>query len=315
MQSLRLFFYGMCMGACDLIPGISGGTIALLMGFYPQLIESIKSIEPSKLFQLKVGAFFKSFPAKFLVPLLSGALISMAIFSKMIHWILNQELYRSYFYGAFFGLILASAFFCMRQIKVWKMVHLGALTIGLILAYLLTGSFEKPLIREIGSGWLIFSGAVAICAMLLPGISGSYILTILGVYEKAIAALVDLTKSVQEFGFDVHAFSILAYIALGIIAGALVFCRFLSWLLKHYEQSALAFLTGTMLGAVKAVWPFWIYEHNHHEKGIQLVPQDFYVPEWHSALLWKVIFIGMLAFMSVFVIEWVASTHKKAKPV
>lgn len=295
------------MGLCDLIPGISGGTLALLLGFYPQLIESINNIRIVKLLQFKIKEFAEAFPVKFLAPLLSGALVSIMLFSKGIHWILNQGLYRTYFYGAFFGLILASTFFCLRKIKKWGSHQIVALIIGLILAFLGTGSISKQTGIEIKGFWLSFSGALAISAMLLPGISGSYILTILGVYELAIQALADLCKGLQEFSLNLPAFSILSYIALGIFVGALIFSRFLSWLLKHYEQTAIAFLSGTMLGAIRAVWPFWIYE----QKGEKLVPVSFYIPEWGSFLFWQVVLIAICAFCGALLLDWIAGRHRK----
>jgi len=385
--TLATFFRGMCMGACDLVPGISGGTIALLMGFYPQLIESIKSLNFfafSQLIRFKFKVFFQLAAWRFLLPLLGGVLISMAIFVQIFEWILNHEIYRTYLYGGFCGLILASSIFCFKQIQTWKMTHAGALLIGLTLAYqftvplsvvshdenlvdiqlpqnfvvdvqhppanydshnhfllgisladagamlkkgvvsseALTFDRQSQILGELKSflensrdlrldGYLIFSGSLAICAMLLPGISGSYILTILGVYPLAIAALADFVRQAQMLVFDEYACWVLLNIAFGIALGAVLFSRFVSWLLQHYEQVALAFLTGTMLGAMKSIWPFWIYTHVllplRLDKGPQIVPKDFFVPEINSPLLWVTLGIGCVSFLGVFFAELLAN--------
>lgn len=388
--ALKTFFRGMCMGACDLVPGISGGTIALLMGFYPQLIEGIKSLNFAafcQLIQCRFKTFLQLTAWRFLLPLLGGILVSMAIFVQVFEWILNHEVYRTYLYGGFCGLIMASTIFCFKQIQTWKMVHAGSLLIGLALAYqftvplsaaanaensldiqlpkslvvdgqrapanydpqnhflmgvsladagamlkkgvvtseALTFDHQSQVLGELKSflrtsqearlnGWLIFSGALAICAMLLPGISGSYILTILGVYPVAIAALADFVRQAQMLIFDEYACWILLNIALGIGLGALLFSRCVSWLLAHYEQIAIAFLTGTMLGAMKSIWPFWSYTHVllplRLEKGIQIVPKEPFLPSIDSPLLWATLGIGCVAFLCVFAAE-LAVNHKK----
>ncbi|MBS4168748.1 DUF368 domain-containing protein [Parachlamydia sp. AcF125] len=367
-KGLKILLSGFCMGACDLVPGISGGTVAFLMGFYAQLIQSIKSLNFSAFKLLLRGefqAFFQAVAWPFLLPLLGGMGLAIASLAEIFDCILNHESYRTFLYAGFCGLIAASAYFCLKQIAPWRWQDALTLFLGLLMAYFLTGPLPLPkageklfdvflpesiqiqvdtravqnyipsthvltcvpsatlsamaskkmidektwvLDRELQQSfqlkdlqlvssrswidpWLIFAGMLAISAMLLPGISGSYILTVLGVYPTAIAAVADFVKSLRLFSFDSEAFYILLNLGLGILLGGMLFCRLLSWLLLHYYQSSIAFLSGAMLGASHTIWPFWHYHYFllplHLEKGIQLSPTEPFMPALDSALFWS----------------------------
>ncbi len=382
-----LFFCGICMGAADLVPGISGGTIAFILGFYQPLLESLQTLNWSN-FQLLFKGHLKEFSQniawKFLLTLLAGILCAFMSLANLFHFILSHEVYRVYFYATFLGLIFASFIFCIRQIKVWKGTMILGLCLGAFTAYLLTettltpaaeggyavpieiesptktlrnydsrdhlltglssqtlgmllaqgllqdttpvynqqhvliglvGEFVTPYQFSFFNGWLVMCGALAICALLLPGISGSYILTLLGVYPLVIESLVELMNGLGNASFNTEAFAVLWSLGLGIGLGALGFARVLSWLLRHYPNQSLALLSGFMIGAIRSVWPFWSYEYIvlplKLYKGPQLVTLHPFLPSWDSPLIWQASLCALLGFVLVLALE--AYVNKKTK--
>lgn len=373
-----LFFCGICMGAADLVPGISGGTIAFIMGFYHPLLESIKTLNIDNFKLLLRGQFrifFQRVAWPFLITLLAGMCVSFLTLSYLIHSILEHEVYRIYFYSIFLGLIVASFGFCMNQIKKWGFNLMAGLWVGVAIAYVLTGPLLFPkssqgeyalkielsdsgflltnydshlkLLKHLSSStlggmvsknvislqtevydaegrrmgnvedfiepyqgikldvWLILCGALAICALLLPGISGSYILTLLGTYPLIIGALSDLTIGLTSFSFDGEAFYILLNLGLGIGTGLLLFTRLISWLLNHYHDLTLSLLAGFMLGAMRTVWPFWSYQYAisplRLERGVQLELLEPYLPSLNHPIFYQAIpfFIAGMALIYV----------------
>lgn len=374
-----LFFCGICMGAADLVPGISGGTIAFILGFYQPLLNSLQTLNGKALQCLLKGnwrEFSHRVAWKFLFTLLAGILCAFVCLANFFHFILADEVYRIYLYATFLGLILASFVFCIRQITVWKSKMIVGLCLGALIAYLLTdttlapveegeyaipveidakahavrnydssdqlltglssqtlgillsqgllqattpvynqqhiliglaGEFVVPYQVSFFNGWLVFCGALAICALLLPGISGSYILTLLGVYPIVIEALVDFINGLGKASFNTEAFAVLWSLGLGIGIGALGFARILSWLLRHYPNQSLALLSGFMIGAIRSVWPFWSYEYVIMPlklyKGPQLVALNPLLPSWDSPLVWQAALCAVIGFAFVFALE------------
>lgn len=265
-----VIFFGFCMGIADLIPGISGGTIAFVLGFYEPLMESLKSINRSFFTELLKGDW-KSIvgrsSVRFLFYLLLGVFSAFLFFSRAIHTLLKNETGQMYLYAIFFGLVIASFVFCLKKIKKWNFWLSLLLLSTTLLSYLLTGSvsapsssfdLESPLVFL--HLWLFFCGMVGICALLLPGISGSYLLILLGVYPLVIEALVHFTEGLRFFAFDLEAFMILASLGLGVLCGALFFGRCINLLLKNYPDITLTTLSGFMLGGLRTVWPFKSFE-------------------------------------------------------
>lgn len=309
-----LFFCGICMGVADLIPGISGGTVAFIIGFYQQLLESLKTVNGSSIRLLLTGhgkEFARRVEWKFLLTLLSGILCAFICFANLFHFILSHELYRVYLYALFLGLILASFVFCVRQVPVWNLFTVLALCCGAVIAFLLTQSTPANEVFSVPSSflyvWLFICGSFAICALLLPGISGSYILTVLGVYPLVIEALVDFVNAGATFSFNWEAFAILISLGGGILFGAILFARGVSWLLRIYPSLTLATLSGFMMGALQSVWPFWTYDYLlipfKLHKGPQLVVLDPYLPSLASPLLWQAAFFALAGFWLVFGLE------------
>lgn len=236
-------FKGMCMGAADVIPGVSGGTIAFIMGIYAELLDSIKSVNGEALKLLlkgKIGVFWKHINGTFLASLFAGILISVFSLAKLMKYLL--EFHPVPLWSFFFGLILASAVYILKGLDKWSIRNIISLLVGVAIgAFIcLASPGQTP-----DALWFIFlSGAIAICAMILPGISGSFILLLLGKYAFVMEAVSTLNIPV------------LVVFAAGACIGIVCFSHFLSWLLKKFYMLTIALLSGFMIGSLLKVWPW-----------------------------------------------------------
>lgn len=234
---------GVAMGAADAVPGVSGGTIAFISGIYEELISSISNINLSLFKTLKnegFAAFWKQANGNFLLALLTGIIISFVSFMRLAKYLLEHH--PILIWSFFFGLIIASIYYVGKQITKWNVSIYITIIIGGFLAYYIT---TLPSMGNSNSDlFLCFAGAIAICAMILPGISGSFILVILGAYKTLSDALHD---------FD---FKKIAIFAVGALIGLLSFSRLLKWLFKNYHNITLALLTGFIIGSLNKVWPW-----------------------------------------------------------
>ncbi|HAE58901.1 MAG TPA: DUF368 domain-containing protein [Anaerolineae bacterium] len=243
---LRLAFSGLLIGSADVVPGVSGGTMAFILGIYDELIDSIRAAVPflKNLLTLRWREAFESFPWRFLLAVGLGIGVAILSLAKFIHWALEEH--PSYIYALFFGLILASIDAVRRRVKSWSLLNLGVTALAAIGAYLLIGLSPAQTPEDL---WFIFlSGAIAICAMILPGISGAFILVLLGKYKYVIGALLALDIPV-----------ILVFM-LGAAVGIITFSNILRWLLDHHHDLTVALLLGFMLGALRKIWPWKVYE-------------------------------------------------------
>ena len=233
------------MGAADIVPGVSGGSIALITGIYEELLRSINSFNGDSLkllLRFEFKEFFKAVNGAFLLSLFLGILTSIFSLSKLITYLMDEHPIP--LWSFFCGLILISAFLILKDIKKWSIGVIIALIIGTVAAYFIT---ELPPTSSPDALWFTFvAGAIAICAMILPGISGSFILLILGKYEPILHAVSE------------RDFVTLAVFALGCIVGLLSFSRVISWLLKHYYSITIGLLSGFMLGSINKLWPWKI---------------------------------------------------------
>ncbi|MDG5491477.1 DUF368 domain-containing protein [Psychroserpens sp. SPM9] len=240
---ILLSLKGAAMGAADAVPGVSGGTIALISGIYEELITTIGNVNISLFKTLqKEGfkAFWNQLNGNFLLALLSGIGISFVLFMRIAKYLLEQH--PVLIWSFFFGLIIASIYFVGKQIEKWNIASIVALLLGTIIAYYIS---TLPSLGANNSPYFLFiAGAIAICAMILPGISGSFILVILGAYKTLSDALHD---------FDIK--KILIFMA-GAVIGLLSFSRVLKWLFKNYYNTTLALLTGFIIGSLNKVWPW-----------------------------------------------------------
>ncbi len=235
----------MAMGAADVVPGVSGGTIAFITGIYEELITSISNISPSLLINLKNQGFkntWKKANGSFLLSLFIG--IALSVFSLMRVTNKLLETYPILVWSFFFGLVLASVFYVGKEIKNWKWQYIIAALIGFIIAAgisLLTPSNESNNLL-----YLFLAGSIAICAMILPGISGAFILVLLGVYKNISEAVSNLDIKV------------ILSVGLGAVFGLLTFSRILKWLFENYRILTLAGLTGFIAGSLIKIWPWKI---------------------------------------------------------
>lgn len=230
------------MGAADVVPGVSGGTIAFISGIYERLIQAIKNILPnlSLLFKGKFKTFRKNIDGTFLICLVVGIAVSLFSLAHLMTYLLDH--YPIPVWSFFFGLVLASVFFVAKDIR-WNWKTMLALLIFAILAFFVTSPENAPLVT-VPSYWFIFlCAAIAICAMILPGISGSFILVLLGQYYFVLEAVKTLNIPI-----------ILVFIA-GALVGIITFSNVLSRLFKHFKVITLAALTGFMVGSLNKIWP------------------------------------------------------------
>jgi len=234
---------GVAMGAADAVPGVSGGTIAFISGIYEELISSISNINLALFKTLKQDgfkAFWTQANGNFILALLTGIVISFASFMRLAKYLIEQH--PVLIWSFFFGLIVVSIYFVGKQITKWNIGTIVTLILGAALAFYIT---SLPSLAVNNNPWfLFFAGAIAICAMILPGISGSFILIILGAYKA-------LSNAVHDWDFKK-----VAIFAVGAVVGLLSFSRLLKWLFKNYHNTTLALLTGFILGSLNKMWPW-----------------------------------------------------------
>lgn len=243
-KSIVIALKGFGMGAANVVPGVSGGTIALLTGIYGEIVAALNSLTDPSTWKALLHGRFKEFweavHGGFLVALFIGVIVSIFSLAKLMTWALGH--YPILTWAFFFGLILASVYYMLRDVKEWKARDLIFIAGGIILgvAVCTLTPHNTP-----DSMWFIFiCGAIAICTMILPGISGSFILVIFGKYDF-------LMNAVSEFNGPV-----LIVFALGCVIGLLAFAKFLHWLLGKWEKQTMLVLTGFVLGSLIKVWPW-----------------------------------------------------------
>ncbi len=238
-----LFLKGVGMGASDVVPGVSGGTIAFITGIYEELIDSIKEFDFKAfrlLFTFKLNDFLKKVNAWFLLALLSGILLSIFSLAHLLEYLLIN--YPSHLWAFFFGLVVASAIMVLADIKNWSIGIIIAILIGAALAFWITSVTPAQTTTAL---WFVFlSGSIAICAMILPGISGSFILLLLGKYQFILNAVSELKIIV------------LLVFSAGAATGIILFSNFLSWLLRKYRNLTIGVLSGFMIGSLNKIWPW-----------------------------------------------------------
>lgn len=242
-ERIKLFLKGMAMGAADTIPGVSGGTIAFISGIYEELIDSLRAIGPGLIGVLRregIAAAWRTMNGGFLLTLVAGIFTSVLLLVRPITWALQHK--PVLLWSFFFGLIAASVWLCGKMVRRWGVGPVIGLLIGTAIAVAIgmahAGQGQESL-------WFFFlAGSIAICAMILPGISGSFILLLLGAYAPVMAAIK---------GFDLR---IIVVFGAGCVAGLMVFSRFLGWMFNKHHDLTVATLTGFLLGSLHIVWPW-----------------------------------------------------------
>lgn len=234
---------GIAMGAADVVPGVSGGTIAFISGIYEELITSINSINLSLLKTWKTAGFktvWSQVNGNFLLALFTGIFISLFSLATLVSWLLENE--PILLWSFFFGLVAASVFFVGKEIQQWHLGTITALIVGALVAFFITTL--PPNENVDGLPFLFLSGALAVCAMILPGISGAFILVLLGSYKTILDA-------VHE-----RDIKIVLTVGIGAIFGLLSFAKLLKWMFSNYKNITLALLTGFIVGSLNKIWPW-----------------------------------------------------------
>ncbi|WP_148862424.1 DUF368 domain-containing protein [Marinobacter fonticola] len=294
-----VFLRGLAMGAADVVPGVSGGTIAFITGIYVRLLDAISAFPKAFFTELLKGrwaAFWRNIDGTFLIALFAGILTSVATLAGVIKYALQAH--PVLLWSFFFGLILASAWYVGREIDRWSLRQGILLVAGMLFAWLITQL--TPGQAPVTSLSLFGAGALAICAMILPGISGSFILLILGMYGPVLGAI-------NEMQLDR-----LALFVTGCAVGLLSIAQLLSWAFSRYRDAMLALLTGFMLGALNKVWPWkealtW-RTSSHGERvpleEINLLPATYAEVTGNSAALVPAILLAVLGIVLVLGLDW-----------
>lgn len=296
-RTLKDYFWiagrGFCMGAADVVPGVSGGTMAFILGIYDELINAINMI--NLVFIRRIMTFrwreaFQDFPWRFLLALALGIVAAILTLTNGLHWAL--ETHPSLVWAFFIGLIIASIFIVWKRVSDWSAVNLLAVVIASAGAYILVGlspseTPHTPLL-------LFLSGAIAISAMILPGISGAFILVLLGKYRYLLSAVVN---------FDLVT---LGLVTLGAGIGLVSFARLLRWLLRKNHDLVVAILTGFMVGSVRKVWPWKTYETISEVA----VRETNFIPSTLTVEVALAIIFMIAGVAFILLIENVANRHK-----
>lgn len=311
LQYLLITAKGLAMGAADVVPGVSGGTIAFISGIYEELIETIHKLDLSFFKIWKKEGFLKAwrhYNLSFLLALFSGIFISILSFAKLILWLLED--YPIMVWSFFFGLVVASILYVGQQINNWRLSLIIALIVASILSYLIT--IADPVGSPDSTWFLFLAGFVAIIAMILPGISGAFILLLLGAYTTVFGYVSQLTEGAATLDSRLFfgAFGKLIVFGVGAIVGLKMFSRVLNWMFKHHKNMTLAVLTGFMVGALNKIWPWkevLQYRTNHAGEEIPFIERSILPANYDGEpqVLYAIIF-AVIGFLTIFLLERIA---------
>ena len=292
---------GCAMGMADVVPGVSGGTIAFISGIYEELLDSIRSVDATALrllLRFRLAEFWRHINGRFLLPVLLGIAVAIFSLARLMTYLLTNHPIA--IWSFFFGLIVVSALLVARQIGRWDWRTVLAFAVGAAAAWWITVATPA----ETPDDWwfVMLSGAIAICAMILPGISGAFILLLLGKYQYIMHA-------VGEFDIPV-----IAVFVIGAAAGIISFSHLLSWLLKHWHDVTVAVLMGFMVGSLNKVWPWketvetYLDSHGVAQPLVQnnIAPGTFEQLTGQPSLLVQAILLGIVGFLVIYGIELVA---------
>jgi len=299
---ISLFFKGIAMGAADIIPGVSGGTIAFITGIYEEFIDSISSLNFNTIKILRkdgIKAAWKSINGNFLLSIFTGIGVSIFSLARLISYLLENE--KISLWSFFFGLVIISIYIVGKQVVSWKISRILALLIGSAIAFYIT---IVPPIAGANELWYLFiSGMIAICAMILPGISGSFILLLLGSYATVIQAIKD------------KQLLILGVFAGGCIIGLFSFSRLLKWLFSKYRDITIALLTGFLVGSLNKLWPWkedTILLHTHSDGSKDYLQENILPAALENSQISSAIVFFLLGIVLIFAIEKVSKIYDKS---
>lgn len=306
MKSYLIYFLkGLAMGVANIIPGVSGGTLALITGIFERLINAIKAFD-IKALRLLLKGEWKTFAQKtdlyFLLSLVLGIAVAIISLARIFDFLFKH--YPIYIWAYFFGLVLASIYFVGKTIDKWSWSVILFFILGT--AFALYVSFLHPASENANFWYLVLCGVVAICSMILPGLSGSFVLILMGNYQLvAIHAINNL-----DFG-------VLAPVALGAVAGLIAFSYLLSWVFKHFKNQTLAVLTGFILGSLNVLWPWKTAEYLTNQDGQFVLKHGEKIVSRYASTLptqldhhfWWAVVIIVLGILTITLIELMASRN------
>ncbi|MGI9559416.1 MAG: DUF368 domain-containing protein [Flavobacteriaceae bacterium] len=301
LDYLWLFFKGMAMGAADIVPGVSGGTIAFISGIYEELISTLSQFKISLISEFKkkgIKAVWNTVNGNFLLAIFLGIASSILLLSELVTWLLDEE--PILIWAFFFGLVLASILYVFKKIERLNAVALIVLLLGVFIAYQIT---KLEILNSSESyPYLFLSGAIAICAMILPGISGAFILVIMGVYSTVLQAINDKDfLKIATFGF-------------GALVGILYFSKILKWLFAKYKDLTLALLTGFMAGAMVKIWPWKkVLTERINSKGIPVpLREECVLPYEYEGdpQLFAALTLMLIGFLLIFIFDFISVKTK-----
>ena len=298
LSSAGIFLRGLLMGAADIVPGVSGGTVAFITGIYDQLLDSLRAVDLAflaKLSRLDIAGAWQHINGRFLLALLLGIATSIFSLAQLVSWVLEHHPVP--LWAFFFGLILASAAVLLREVDNWSapkvlcLLSAGAVAVCIALSPVMS--------LEMGLAGVFLAGFLAVCAMILPGISGSFILVLLGMYSTTLVALKSL-----DLVF------ILVFV-IGAGCGLLCFSRLLHWLLQRFHQGTMAVLTGFLFGSLLVVWPWkrvleWVEGSHGQLKPAQqfpVSPLDYQIYTGQDPQLWFCLSLMIVGFAVVWLIH------------
>lgn len=315
IQYFIISIKGIAMGAADVVPGVSGGTIAFISGIYEELIGTIHQLDLGFFSLWKKEGFvasWKHYNLGFLFALFGGVSVSILSLAKLITWLL--ETHPILVWSFFFGLIIASILFIGKQITRWNGKVIVSVIIAAALSYLIT--IAEPVGSPDSIWFLFFAGCIAIIAMILPGISGAFILLLLGAYETVIGTITQFIEGITSLNWDVFSGAFLKMIvfALGAVIGLKIFSRALNWMFLHHKNTTLAILTGFMIGALNKIWPWKEVLQtriNHSGEEVPFLEKSILPGDYlgDPKVLLAVAFVVM-GFLTIFLLERVANLKK-----
>lgn len=309
MKSLLLVMKGAAIGAANVIPGVSGGTIAFITGVYERLIQALSSFDGEMLGMMKRREF-RALSQKLDLLFLIQIMVGVALGIKALGFILTPmfENYPKQTWGFFFGLILASIYYVGRMVTRWSPGVIVALVIGVAIAGGV--SMLPPAQENTNFFYLMLCGAVAMCSMVLPGVSGSYVLLLMGNYQLIMLEVVPgvLRGDVEKIG-------LLVPIGLGAVGGMLAFAKLLRWIFREFHNVAVSLLTGFVAGSLVVIWPWKdaiteVFRVGEKEKE-KVTGYDWYLPDMGDGSTWAIIALIVAGAVLVFGIEWAGSKFSK----
>ena len=305
IEYLVHFLKGFCMGVADLIPGVSGGTIAFITGIYEGLLEAVASIHKDviiDLFKFRFKSVAEKVHLRFIIPLGAGMVLAILSLARLMHYLIKEQPVPTW--ALFFGLIAASIIVIWKQLEDhFDIKNIALIIFGAVFAFLIVGMIpvETP-----DAYWFIYlCGIIGITAMILPGISGSFLLLILGKYEY-------ITGAVKNPLVPENMVILFVFLC-GTASGLLGFSKILNWLMKHYHSLTMAWLTGILIGSMRKVWPWKeVLETKVIRGKVKILREANVMPEHINGEVWLAIALIILGFIAVL---WMDHHHSKRKSV